>query len=316
MRSRLSPTFVWNMQSMPLAASCSPIHDELVSTIWPSSSSVPTATTSQRQAHRAGTTPVGGAEEPDRRARQQVLGAGDDRQDHRQPEERVPQPGGVGQRRGSNAKPTASCWHTRLDLGQALGRDADALAAGHSAVHADGDLAQRDDRAPAPPEHVVRDEREHRAEHEHLVGQRVEERARAGGAVAPGEVAVDAVGDAQDDPERPAPATTPSSPSIMANRTATTSRRATVTALAGVARATGRTTSPCSAALTAASRSGPSRRRRPGTVCERCRPASEVVGHGRRCRRSRAPRGGCGPRRARRRAPRSSCRSARHVWPR
>ena len=33
---------------MPLAASCSPIHAELVSTIWPSSSSVPTATTSQR----------------------------------------------------------------------------------------------------------------------------------------------------------------------------------------------------------------------------------------------------------------------------
>ena len=34
------------------AASCSPIHDELVSTIWPSSSSVPTATTSQRRLTR------------------------------------------------------------------------------------------------------------------------------------------------------------------------------------------------------------------------------------------------------------------------
>ena len=33
---------------MPLAASCSPMYDELVSTIWPSSSSVPIATTSQR----------------------------------------------------------------------------------------------------------------------------------------------------------------------------------------------------------------------------------------------------------------------------
>ena len=48
MRSQLSPTFVWKWESMPTSASCSPIHDELVSTIWPSSNSVPTATTSQR----------------------------------------------------------------------------------------------------------------------------------------------------------------------------------------------------------------------------------------------------------------------------
>ena len=48
MRPRLSPTLVWKCESMPARASCSPIHDELVSTIWPSSSSVPTATTSHR----------------------------------------------------------------------------------------------------------------------------------------------------------------------------------------------------------------------------------------------------------------------------
>ncbi len=48
MRSALSPTLVWNIESMPASASCSPMNDELVSTIWPSSSSVPTATTSQR----------------------------------------------------------------------------------------------------------------------------------------------------------------------------------------------------------------------------------------------------------------------------
>ena len=35
-------------ESMPASASCSPSHDEFVSTICPSSSSVPTATTSQR----------------------------------------------------------------------------------------------------------------------------------------------------------------------------------------------------------------------------------------------------------------------------
>ena len=40
----------------------------------------------------------------------------------------------------------------------------------------------------------IGDQREHRAEHEHLVGQRIEEGAAAGGAVAAGELAVDAVG--------------------------------------------------------------------------------------------------------------------------
>ena len=48
MRPRLSPTFVWRRCSTPMMASCSPIHDEFVSTICPSSSSVPTATISQR----------------------------------------------------------------------------------------------------------------------------------------------------------------------------------------------------------------------------------------------------------------------------
>ena len=47
-RPRLSPTFTCSSESMPFAASCSPSHALLVSTICPSSSSVPTATTSQR----------------------------------------------------------------------------------------------------------------------------------------------------------------------------------------------------------------------------------------------------------------------------
>ena len=54
MRSALSPTFTWKYESMPASASCSPIHDELVSTICPSSSSVPTATTSQRMGAQPG----------------------------------------------------------------------------------------------------------------------------------------------------------------------------------------------------------------------------------------------------------------------
>ena len=48
MRARLSPTLVWKCESMPASASCSPIQAELLSTIWPSSNSVPIATTSQR----------------------------------------------------------------------------------------------------------------------------------------------------------------------------------------------------------------------------------------------------------------------------
>ena len=47
-RAWLSPTFTWKWESMPARASRSPIHDELVSTICPSSNSVPTATISQR----------------------------------------------------------------------------------------------------------------------------------------------------------------------------------------------------------------------------------------------------------------------------
>jgi hypothetical protein len=48
MRPWLSPTLLWKCESIPASASWLPIQAELVSTIWPSSSSVPMATTSQR----------------------------------------------------------------------------------------------------------------------------------------------------------------------------------------------------------------------------------------------------------------------------
>jgi hypothetical protein len=44
----LSPTLTWKYESIPASASCSPMNAEFVSTIWPRSSSLPTATTSQR----------------------------------------------------------------------------------------------------------------------------------------------------------------------------------------------------------------------------------------------------------------------------
>src|SRR5580698_8784104 len=46
MRSWLSPTAWWKWEATPLAARCSPSQAELVSAIWPSSNSVPTATIS------------------------------------------------------------------------------------------------------------------------------------------------------------------------------------------------------------------------------------------------------------------------------
>src|SRR5678815_5498197 len=50
MRAWLSPTFTCIMQPMPDSARCSPIQFEFVSTICPSSNSVPTANTSQLNA--------------------------------------------------------------------------------------------------------------------------------------------------------------------------------------------------------------------------------------------------------------------------
>src|SRR6478609_9314968 len=47
-RPRLSPTLRCSIVSIPTAASCSPIQELFVSTIWPSSSSVPIARTSHR----------------------------------------------------------------------------------------------------------------------------------------------------------------------------------------------------------------------------------------------------------------------------
>ena len=53
MRSWLSPTAWWKWEVTPAAARCSPSHCELVSVIWPRSSSVPTATISMRMVGQA-----------------------------------------------------------------------------------------------------------------------------------------------------------------------------------------------------------------------------------------------------------------------
>ena len=72
MRSWLSPTAWWKWEATPLAASRSPSQAELVSAIWPSSSSVPTATISIL----TGVTSRGGRPVQRPPAVEHVLGAG------------------------------------------------------------------------------------------------------------------------------------------------------------------------------------------------------------------------------------------------
>ena len=226
---RLSPTFVWKCESMPASASRSPIHDELVSTTWPSSSSVPTATT-----HTARRTHLGPIERAPYVGRPQVHRG---REHDRDPQQAVATATWRRAVSGSNAKPTASSWTTVFTLASLLRRHGDARRARPRSVHADADLASGDDHHRHPPEHVTADEREHRAEHQHLVGQRIEEGARPCRAVTAGDVAVEAVAGAQHDPEherRPRP---PLSSGIIPNTSGAISSRPIVTALAGVASA-------------------------------------------------------------------------------
>src|SRR3954452_22383552 len=102
MRSQLSPTLVWKYESMPAIASCSPIHEEFVSTICPSSSSVPTATTSARNGR------------PPRVP--EVLDAGPHRQHHGDPQERLGDPRRMVRAQGQQGEADGDLLHHGLDL--------------------------------------------------------------------------------------------------------------------------------------------------------------------------------------------------------
>src|SRR4051795_4205793 len=132
-RPRLSPTFTCSSESIPLAARCSPIHALLVSTICPSSSSVPTATTSQR---------IGGDPRPT--STPHVLAATDQSQGDGEPQQAVPQPLGVerGQRREREAD--RQLLGQRLQFGNLAGRHADALRSDERSVQADRHLTSGD----------------------------------------------------------------------------------------------------------------------------------------------------------------------------
>src|SRR3954463_11176783 len=116
-RARLSPTLICSCDVNPWAASCSPIHDEFVSTIWPSNSSVPTATTSTRMNHPLEVVVAMGPPH--------VLAKAGEGEDHRQPEQSLPEPCRVerGQRR--DRERDGELLSRRLDLGDLARRNAD-----------------------------------------------------------------------------------------------------------------------------------------------------------------------------------------------
>src|SRR5665213_233021 len=116
---------------MPWAASCSPSHCEFVSGIWPSNSSVPTATISTRT-------------QTDFLAFGVVLPAGIKGQDHRDPDDRDADPGVVRSQR-YDTEGDGPVLRERLPFRELARRNRDPSACGTGAKGAHPDLAKRDD---------------------------------------------------------------------------------------------------------------------------------------------------------------------------
>src|SRR5438105_2596521 len=124
MRAWLSPTFVWKNESIPARANRSPIHDEFVSTICPSSSSVPTATTSTDDTRFP-----------------PVLGAGVERQHHRYPQHNARDRRVVVADAGQDRQADGEILHGGLQLRRLPRRHRHALTRNDGAVHAHRHLA-------------------------------------------------------------------------------------------------------------------------------------------------------------------------------
>src|SRR4051794_20845681 len=193
MRSRLSPTLRCSHVSMPTAASCSPIQELFVSTIWPSRSSVPIARTSHRMLTRALPPGLAIAADHDVEGR-------DHRQHHREPQqdvmERRPLVGGRQEHDAHRDE-----LEDRFPLPEPAGGQRDPPLRRERPVHRDADLAHGHDDHRGPREVSVDPEGEEAAQHEELVGERVEEGAGARRAVAARQPAVEPVGGGQDEPQ-------------------------------------------------------------------------------------------------------------------
>src|SRR5580698_4968359 len=140
MRSWLSPTAWWKWEATPLAARCSPSQAELVSAIWPSSSSVPTATISiLTEATLRGGGPVQRLP-----AIEHVLGARVERERAGEPDHGDLQRLLVCQRRDDD-RADGQILHQRLDLGRLARRDGHTTSTDPRAIHLHADLADRDE---------------------------------------------------------------------------------------------------------------------------------------------------------------------------
>src|SRR6478609_2354882 len=143
-RPRLSPTLRCSIVSIPTAASCSPIHEELVSTIWPSSSSVPIARTSART---RGLPPAPAHD----------VEAGDDRERHRDPEDRELQLGQLFERR-QHVAPDREHLQRGLHLAELPGRERHPAPGRGRPVDRHEHLARRDESDRDPPDVTARDQ--------------------------------------------------------------------------------------------------------------------------------------------------------------
>ena len=163
------------------------------------------------------------------------VGRGHDGERHDEAEHRLLQADVVGGPRQEH-RADREVLEERLVLAERSGRQRDPAPAREHAVARHEQLARRDhDHRPPRDVAALREHRE-AAEHEHLVGDRVEERTRAGRAVAPREEPVEAVGRGDHEPERTAVHDAPCRD--MSTRVGTpTSMRPSVRKFAGVASA-------------------------------------------------------------------------------
>src|SRR5665811_385686 len=150
MRWWLSPTAWWKCEPMPAAARCSPNHAELVSAIWPSNSSVPTATISILMSGSDLVSRIARVTVNCRRlaAVEVVLTSSEHRENRRHPD-RHHQHRMVLAQRGDQAQGDGHALEERLHLGGRSGRDRHALSSYHRSVDGESPSTDRwsDERA-------------------------------------------------------------------------------------------------------------------------------------------------------------------------
>ena len=104
-----------------------------------------------------------------------ILSPADEGKNHREPEQDLPGPVGIGHRDGYERETDGELLTERFDFGHLAGGNGNALRPNEHPVHADQNLASRNDDDRKKRKQTTADKREHRAKDEHLVGERIEE---------------------------------------------------------------------------------------------------------------------------------------------